>query len=747
MCACMRACSCTCMRACMRIDLFALYFPITLYARLYVRLYAHLYVRLYAHWPFCTWFPHHPVRAPVRALTFLHFISPSPCTRACTRIDLFALYFPITLYAHLYAHWPFCTWFAHHPVRTPVRALVHALTFLHLISQSPCTRACMRIDLFALYFPITLYARLYTHWPFCTLFPHHPARVPVRALTFLHFISPITLYARIDLFALYFPITLYACLYARLYAHWPFCTLFPHHPVRAPVRASVRALTFLHFISPSPCTRACTRVCTRIDLFALYFPITLYVRLYARLYAHWPFCTLFPHHPVRALTFFHFISPSPCTCACTRIDLFALYFPITLYAHWPFFTLFPHHPVRALVRAPVRALTFLHFISPSPCTRIDLFSLYFPITLYVRLYAHWPFCTLFPHHPVRALTFLHLISPSPCTRACTRVCMRIDLFALYFPITLYARLYACLYMHWPFCTLFPHHPVRAPVRTPVCAPVRVPVRAPVRALTFLHFISPSPCARACTRACTRVDLFALYFPITLCTRLYAPVLALTSLHFISPSPCMRACTHVDLFALYFPITLCARLYAHLYARLYSRWPFCTLFPHHPVRAPVCALTFLHFISPSPCVRACTRACTRVDLFALYFPITLYARLYTRWPFCTLFPHHPVRAPVCASVRAPVLALSSLHFISPSPCTRACTRACTRVDLFALYFPITLCACLYVRLYAHLYSRWPFCTLFPHHPVRAPVRAPAEFWLVRILEGPHHIQSYSQHLTT
>ena len=369
--------------------------------------------RLCVHWPFCTWFPHHPVRAPVRALTFLQLISPSPCARACVRIDLFALDFPITLCTRLCAHWPFCTWFPHHPVRTPVRAL----TFLHLISPSPCAR----IDLFALDFPITLCACLCAHWPFCTWFPHHPVRTPVRALTFLHLISPspcARACARIDLFALDFPITL--C--ARLCAHWPFCTWFPHHPVHTPVRA----LTFLHLISPSPCARACAR----IDLFALDFPITLCTRLCTRLCVHWPFCTWFPHHPV---------------CA------------------------------------PVRALTFLHLISPSPCARIDLFALDFPITLCTRLCAHWPFCTWFPHHPVRApvcvpvraLTFLHLISPSPCARACARI----DLFALDFPITLCARLCA----HWPFCTWFPHHPVRAPVR----------------ALTFLHLISPSPCARAC----------------------------------------------------------------------------------------------------------------------------------------------------------------------------------------------------------------------------------------------------------
>ena len=187
-----------------------------------------------------------------------------------------------------------------------------------------------------------------------------------------------------------------------------------------------------------------------------------------------------------------------------------------------------------------------------------------------------------------------------------------------------------------------------------------------------------------------------------------PVCTLTFLHLISPSPCMRACVHIDLFALDFPITLYARLCAH--------WPFCTWFPHHPVCMPVCALTFLHLISVSPCAHAC--AC--IDLFALDFPITLCACLCTHWPFCTWFPHHPVCAPVHASVRtpvhAPVCALTFLHLISPSPCVR--TFAC--IDLFALDFPITLSA--------HL------C-------------APAEFWLVRILEGPHHIQSYFQHLTT
>ena len=452
--------SCACACAC--IDLFALDYPhhpvcapvhMPLCAPVCALTFLHLispscalYVHLYAHWPFCTWF------------------SPSPCmhtcTGACTRIDLFALFspspymcpsmractctcmhacaltflhliFPITLYVHLYAHlylrlyahWPFCTWF----------------------SPSPCTRACTRIDLFALDFP------------------HHPVCAPVRALTFLHLI---------------FPITLYACLYM----HWPFCTWF----------------------SPSPCMHTCTRGCTRIELFALDFPhhhirmpvraltflhLIFSITLYARLYAHWPFCTWF--------------STSPCICACTRIDLFALDFL--------------HHPVCT----PVRALTFLHLIF-----HITLYA-----RLYTRLYAHWPFCTWF--------------SPSPCTCACTRI----DLFALDFPhhpvcmpvcaltflhlifhITLYARLYARLYAHWPFCTWF----------------------------------SPSPC----TRACTRIDLFALDFPHhPVC----APVRALTFLHLI------------------FHITL----YACLYARACMRIDLFALdFPHHPVCAPVRALTFL-----------------------------------------------------------------------------------------------------------------------------------------------------------
>ena len=55
--------------------------------------------------------------------------------------------------------------------------------------------------------------------------------------------------------------------------------------------------------------------------------------------------------------------------------------------------------------------------------------------------------------------------------------------------------------------------------------------------------------------------------------------------------------------------------------------------------------------------------------------------------------------------------------------------------FVTFFPITLYVQLYVRIYINLYN------------VHTPVRAPGELWLVRIIEGPHHIQSYSQHLTT